>query len=223
MLSFEGLCLDGKGQVEVGALRNPHHELTIEIKRISAKGTTTARYPVDPDQDIWIEGGGGSQNRATLYQNESVGFSRADNKGDPQDFRWVADLEGKEFHNSKLTISQPEMLRPHLHVNGGTFYAAQIYGQPMALTVPGDDAHWTYLGRFADVIAADLSLDRSDDGIVLRSGARGRETVRLRRQLGTRCQIAVKNTRQHPGSALGPSDFHFGTMRSEMKPAGGLI
>src|SRR5215469_3627087 len=107
---FEGLlalCLDGNHQMEVGALRNPHHELTIEIRTIQGDHSTTVRYPTDPDQDVWIETSKKSGSRVALYENQDIAFSRADNKGDPEDFRWVTDLEGTEFHNTKLAI-KPE-------------------------------------------------------------------------------------------------------------------
>lgn len=213
-VTFEGLlalCVNDKNQAEIGALRNSHHELTMEVNTITRQRdrerTSTVRLPVKVNEDIFIEAVNASKPGVSLYKNEGIVFNRADGTGDPEDFRWVMDLEGPEFHNRKLTITRPEMLRPRIFIPTGTLYTQEIDSQPMGLTAAGDDLHWTYLGKLAKIIAADISFGAGDE-VIVRSGVNGSNAIRLKRQPGTRYAIAIKNTR-HTMTGIARNDFHF--------------
>src|SRR6266700_1565080 len=106
-ISFYGLlamCLDEQGKAEVGVLLNPYHEATMVIDKITQKGTTTSSYALKPGNDLWIGPENASRIGASIYQNEGVRFDRQADTGDPEDFRWVVDMEGREFHDRVLSL-----------------------------------------------------------------------------------------------------------------------
>ena len=54
-MSFQGLmamCLNNSRQAEIGILKDGHHKLTVEIKKITLDGEQTINFPVDPAQDV---------------------------------------------------------------------------------------------------------------------------------------------------------------------------
>lgn len=115
------MCFDEQGNAEVGVLRNPDHEATMVIDKITPKGTTTSSYALKPGNDLWIGPESASRTGASIYQNEGIKFDRQADTGDPEDFRWVVDMEGKEFHDRMLSLApNRKMLAPLLHISGGT-------------------------------------------------------------------------------------------------------
>lgn len=68
---------------------------------------------------------------------------------------------------------------------------------------------WSCLGKLADVIAGDISLGADGNQVILRSGGKGSEAIRLTSQPGTICEIAINNARHAPMAATAPNDFSF--------------
>jgi hypothetical protein len=72
----------------------------------------------------------------------------------PHDFRWLIDLDGPEFHDSKLTL-KPEMLTPRILINNGIFYTYEITDSTFDREAPGDKY---YMGSIARAIWANVYL-----------------------------------------------------------------
>lgn len=51
-------------------------------------------------------------------------FARDDDDADPQDFRWLVDLSGEEFHNANVVINGNDT-QPAITIMDGIFYTAQ--------------------------------------------------------------------------------------------------
>jgi hypothetical protein len=211
-ISFNGLlalCINDNRQAEIGALRNVHHVLTVDVNKVSPTGVSLFHFPVSPDQDIWIEAVKPATDGVTTYVNDQVQFNRQQDTGDPEDFRWLIDLEGEELHNQKLAISKSEMLNPRLHISNATFYTEKKAVELSGRVTWDDDTRWVFLGRLAETLAADILLDNENSEVILRSGA---DSLRLKKEPGTRYEIAVRNTRSGAmdmGHTRDASDFQF--------------
>ena len=195
-VSFEGLVvlsINEQQRGDVGILNAPHHTLSFEIRKISPSGVSVLNYPINPKYDIQLKVDNPSSPGVTTYMNNAVRFDRKNNQGDPEDFRWVVDLEGKEFHNNQLTVANPEKFKPIFQLTHGVFYSKKLFKDPTVRVNAGSNTRPVFLGRITDAIGADIYLDRPDSAVVLRSGAKGEKVLALNREPGCRYEIIVKN------------------------------
>jgi len=141
--------------------------------------------------------------------NNEVPFDKDTDQGDPEDFRWVIDLEGKEFHDSKLAITNPALLKPVFYLTDGVFYTQQKSADMQGRVTWESDNPWLFVGKVADAIAADIYLDKKGGEVILRSDAKGSEPLRLKREPGVKYEIAVSNERHHFMAMGGGTDFRY--------------
>jgi hypothetical protein len=66
-----------------------------------------------------------------------------------------------------------------------------------------------FVGKVADVIAADIYLKGNGGEVVLRSDAQGSEPLRLKREPDVRYEIAVSNERHHFTAMGSATDFRY--------------
>ena len=211
-VTFRGLavlCVNEQRHGEVGILKNEHHKLIVEVKKITSKGVSKINYPIDTEHNIRIEAINPVMKGVTTYANTDVKFDKDTDQGDPEDFRWVIDLEGKDFHDSKLAIANPALLKPVFYIADGVFYTLKKTADMQGRVTWESDYPWHFVGKVADTIAADIYLNKKGAEVVLRSDVKGSEPLRLKRESGVRYEIAVSNER-HSSTAMGDrSDFSY--------------
>ncbi len=197
-MTFEGLLLfsiNEKRQMEIGALNHEHHKFEFQIRKITGKGSTIVNFPVDSAKEIRIEAVNQSGEGVSTYLNNDIPFNKDADQGDPEDFRWVIDFEGKEFHDRKLTLTNPEMLRPRIHINSGIFYTQKKSTELLGRVNWDFDSPWLFIGKAADAVGADIQVDRNNNEVVLTLGDKGSAPLRLKKEPGTRYEIVVRNER----------------------------
>jgi hypothetical protein len=125
-LAFTGLlafCFDNDRRTcQVGILRGvPDHNLTFKVFKVSTESKKefdfTAKARV---RDVFLNVNKAENKGVELYKNGP--FTR-DDTDDPNDFRWLVDIEGQEFHGESLGV-EPGILTPSFFVDDGLFYSA---------------------------------------------------------------------------------------------------
>lgn len=145
-IAFTGLlafCFDPKegetrSRCQVGILRADRHQLTVKIFKVTPTRTEEIRISgmslgdrvaaaasvnrSNPNpHDVFLTVKNPALSDVRLHANGP--FAR-DESDDPNDFRWIPDIEGPEFHDRHLPV-KIENLRPSLRMNNGLFYTAQ--------------------------------------------------------------------------------------------------
>lgn len=220
-LRFTGLlvfCFDKRSKIcQVGALPK-NHKLRFGVTKkgpgIENDSEQTLTIPpslIDQASDLWLD----VEGEPALEQRAAEPFiagKRDESPTDPQDFRWVVDLEGRHFYDRPLKV-RDGALRPILSVATGLFYSA-ILSPDLYRTVPVTSngarrrsTRGRNFGYIAEYIGADIYLTRPDQALVLRVGRNGSELLRLHNEEGKTYEISVGNgdTPQAPAG----SDFHY--------------
>ena len=141
-ISLAGLALscinqDMRNRCEVGIIRCDRHRPLLDIQRIEMEPGTRVPlrsclipHALNLDEDILIrvvypnaEATANSKRGVSTYTRRE--FDRKSDTGDPDDFRWVPDLEGPEFHNVKLSIADRSKLQPTIFLSDGVLYNRQ--------------------------------------------------------------------------------------------------
>ena len=204
---FRGLMALHQDQKEhtlaVGILRAPEHELTMQVLEKSPQGVSTYSIPMNVSKgDTWLVEIPAQRNGVSYYQNGV--FDRKKGAGDIRDFRWLIDLEGKEFYGRKLAIDQRHM-GVEVKFSSGEFYT-KTTTRPLERRMGGKT--FEYFGRVAQEIATDVFLEEGD--FVLTSQASGREILRLQQKPDTTYELVFENNpppMQHP--AMGANHFQY--------------
>jgi hypothetical protein len=179
-LSVAGLalaCINRRklNRCEIGILRCDRHKPVLDIQKIeldpeSGQPLRSSLIPhsLNLDEDISInvvypdtDEKAPCQRGTTLYTRRE--FNRLDDTGDDEDFRWIADLEGEEFHNRKLKIRHRSKLKPTLFIGNGILYTRQKTDESFArVSVKGRQSP-AALGKLAYGINADITcLDKGE-------------------------------------------------------------
>ena len=190
----------------VGILRAPEHEFTVQVLEKSPQGISTYSLPMNQrmgaKSDTWLVEAPAQTNGVTYYQNGV--FDRKKGLGDIRDFRWLVDLEGKEFYGRKLARDQRQM-GVEVKFSNGEFYTKTT---TRALERKLGAKTFEYFGRVAQEIATDVFLENGD--FVLTSQASGREILRLQQKPDTTYELVFDNSplpTQH--LAMGASHFQY--------------
>jgi hypothetical protein len=188
----------------VGILRAPEHEFTVQVLEKSPQGISTYSIPVNMDSrnDTWLVEVPAQRNGVSYYQNGV--FDRKKGVGDIRDFRWLIDLEGKEFYGRKLATDRRHM-GVEVRFSAGEFYT-KTTTRPLQRKLGAET--FEYFGRAAQEIATDVFLENGD--FVLTSQASGKEILRLQQKPDTTYELVFDNnpsTTQHP--AMGANHFQY--------------
>ena len=187
---FRGLMAFRQDQKEqtlaVGILPAPHHEFTLQVLEKSAQGISTYSIPVNVSKgDTWLVEIPAQRNGVTYYQNGV--FDRQKGLGDTRDFRWLIDLEGKEFYGRRLATDR-QHLGVEVKFSAGEFYT-KTTTRPLQRKQGGNT--FEYFGRVAQEIATDVFLEEGD--FVLTSQATGKEILRLQQKPDTTYELVFEN------------------------------
>jgi hypothetical protein len=221
-IRFTGLlvfCFDKRSKIcQIGALSKDDHELRFRLVKRGpdpeSESERTLTIPHDLirwSSDLWLDvEGEPSSKQQTAEPFIAGGLNEP--PSDPQDFRWVIDLEGEHFYNRPLKVRRG-VLRPILFVAKGLFYAATLTSDfYQTIPVAADGAARTTtagrsLGQMAEYVGANIYLTHPNQALVLREGRNGSEVLRLNGEEGATYEITVENgdTPQAPAG----SDFHY--------------
>lgn len=176
-------CINSRerNRCEVGLLRCDRHKPVLDIQRVELHPksrrpirSTLVPHSLNLDEDITIglEYDDGeilncSRGVSTYTRRD---FDRLDDTGDPEDFRWIADLEGPEFYNRKLKIRHRSELKPIILINDGILYTAQKSSEVFARVPVKPEGPSIPLGRLGDGLSADITYPEGSK-VVLRNGS----------------------------------------------------
>lgn len=200
-----------RDRCEISILKCDRHKLTFDIQKIELHprtrepvGSCLIPHSLSLDDDIAIT-------LAHPHSDEVVSCERGTSKymgrefdrlrdiGDEEDFRWVADLEGPEFHNHKLKTVHRSKIRPTIFITDGILYTRQktdeIFARVSAIGKPCA----VPLGRLAHGINADITC--VDGGAVVISNVYDKAvpdaarcpSVRLPKDDLSRYRITIEN------------------------------
>jgi hypothetical protein len=207
----------------VGLLRCDRHKPTLDIQRIelhpkSHKPLRSVLVPhslnLDEDIVIDVEHGNGTEvpdcGRGVMTYTRRE-FDRLDDTGDVEDFRWIIDLEGPEFHNRKLKIKHRSELKPVILIDNGTLYTRQKTEEVFARYSVSGDTSSVALGKVAYGINADIACSEGDKVVLTnRSEVGSQEKRTCSTELvidgRSRYMITIENYCQLPDESEG-TDF----------------
>lgn len=180
-LSFDGLiafCFNRNqtGRCEMGMVQVNDHEPRIKITRIHPNGTTETRLEqgLSPRDEISIVAEN-PLNQGT-FRFERNPFVRVLDRGDEEDFRWIADLQHQDdFHGRALKLRQggggDTLLRPRIFIPHGIFYT-QVKSQDFYFrTTRVGNAPFRPLGKIADQVGADIVCGAEGGRVTVTIGA----------------------------------------------------
>lgn len=199
-IAFTGLLAfsfdEQKKNCQVGILNNvPDHSLRFKVFEVtSSKKSPGSRKKIleingeDNNDDIILEvkRGDGKAEAIEFFTNGP--FTR-DESDDPQDFRWIVDIEGSEFHDRELAVV-PGTFTPSFRVNDGLFYTGSIGLADVQFNeVPVSELTEIYVAIFA---AANIHLDEYC-AATLRFGPNAEQSLSLEFKEDTTYKIQVFN------------------------------
>jgi len=221
-ISFSGLalsCINKKKnhRYEFGILGCERHDPVFDIQEISMDPKTmipiSSRlmpHSLDLADDIEIEVVNPEKKGVERYGKGN--FDRSGNeKNDLEDFGWVVDLEGKEFHNKRLEIKDPSKLKPRIFINSGKIYSEKITDEIFALVPVNHESKIKHLGRVAFRVGLDIKRSNAEESVViLRNNNNPGNFVELRSRLNEnplkKYQITIENLCYESGDGDG-TDF----------------
>jgi hypothetical protein len=227
-ISLGGLalfCINKEKELEMAILQCPDHELLIDAYEITIDEVTGEHKrsrligpnPLDMERNIRIEVKNSKHQKIDRYINEQFEFDHERDLGDPKDFRWMVDLEGKMFGGRKLgrrhpiSGADPKRLAPIITISDGVIYTRQRSTEKFAIiSLEDDPGQSQLLGRIGFVVGLDISFKDRDGGEVLVSNENSRNSLPpLRNEPGKRYQIIIENLCELAGEPREGSDFRF--------------
>jgi len=221
-IRFTGLlafCFDKRRKIcQIGALSKDDHELRFRLVKRGpdpeSESEQTLTFPhnlIGQPSDLWLN----VEGEPSPEQQTAEPFIAGDLNeppSDPQDFRWVIDLEGEHFYNRPLKVKRG-VLRPILFVAKGLFYTDTLtsdFYRTIPITAKGaarTASAGRSLGQIAEYVGANIYLTHPNQALVLRAGRDGSELLRLNKEEGTTYEITVENVDTPRAPAGG--DFHY--------------
>jgi hypothetical protein len=169
-LSFDGLigfcfCRREDYSCQMGMVQVPDHEPLISVDRIYPNGTRYQilnNYPLTAANNISLEVRDPVRAESTTYPESFAGqfFDRLSDSGDPEDFRWIMNLQGEDFHGEHLRLkrggSGDTLLRPKITIPSAIFYTLEKTPTSFRRFRNLEDPRPRPIGKIADQVGADI-------------------------------------------------------------------
>ena len=213
-VSIRGLALGcynlGTDNYEVGFIRHPEHKLEITVIKNTPAGKEEIPLPqVLPNHRIWIETVGGiTPPRPPFYTQkppEDPDFDRNASGQDPEDFRWIVDLEKELSGNTEVPLISPgfpvteaKISNPYLYADKEGF--ALDSWDRVNLDNPAEVEPF---GKLCEVIKGDIRCEEGGE-VILRIEGSMETRVRLPHLAGFTHGIEIKN--ECPRRTLQPGE-----------------
>ena len=165
---FDGLigfciCRREDYRCEMGMVPAPDHEPLLSIERISTDGSIKwilKDQGLGPEDDVSIVAD--HPVREGVSKFEGTTWDPVGDLGDPEDFRWVMDLQGGRFHEEHLRLKQgtgATFLRPRITVPHAILYTKLKTQVPFRRFRRPDRLPKVPIGKIADIIGADIQCN----------------------------------------------------------------
>ena len=223
-ISFAGLMLfliNPKKECEVAIVQCPNHELLVDILKITIDengGTLKSEsisHTLDRRRNIQITAKQTLDSGVT--EHRGVEFNRENNVGDPNDSRWLVDIDGDKFGNQKLTlephpyVEKKKSLGPYITVTNGIIYTEKISDEKFVSIALHDAARLPqFLGRIAYKMGLDIACEEGQGSVVTLSNSGAPSNSKsLMWEKNTRYLIMIENVCPHSEESRGGTDFRF--------------
>lgn len=215
-VTFDGIiifCLNKRAEphrCEMGMVYRQDHERLLKITKINPNGSEEP-YPVyrlNNNSHVVIETINPTSPGATTFERNlpSDPFDRIADTGDPEDFRWIIDLQGPLMHGNAASMRHDYTCQPKISIPHGIFYthsktAHQFFRRPLEGSV---NTGTLPLGKLADRVGADIVCHPLEGKVIVKIN--GVDPVTLESDgLKTRYRIDVTNLCRDSGGTA--SDF----------------
>lgn len=228
-ITLEGLLVfvvNDQKQCELAFLSCDNHELNIDVRVILPNGfELPIKHSLDPKKDLAISVVNPDGTGISFFKDGV--FDRKKGQGDAEDFRWVIDLEGPEFHNKALeAIPAPSSvvgakLTPKLFITDGQVYASDLPNEQLARKEIDTVAGPVFLGRAADIIGVDIAcLDGGNSSVIISNEGLTGSHVKLPKVEGVRYRIQFVNDCDIQTAEPGSTDFslYYDVLRDPTDP-----
>ena len=136
------------GQCEMGLVQADDHVGNIIITRINPNGTKTEvlNCELERGDDVKIEAENPVESGVSTFPRSFRGteFDSVNDVGDPEDLRWMINLQGSLFHGKKLKFkggSGKSLLRPRITIPHGIFTRVKRRRRSIGAS-PAKGARW---------------------------------------------------------------------------------
>jgi hypothetical protein len=140
------------------------------------------------------------------YQPDIVAFDRLADTGDPEDFRWITDLQGPLLHGRELSMRRDDedyQCKPKILISDGIFYTHSKTTHQYFRHPRKGSTGIVRLGKLADRVGADIVCDPTRGMVTVKID--GIKTFTLEnKDLKIRYRIDIRNLCSR---ALTESDF----------------
>jgi hypothetical protein len=206
-LTFDGLitfCLNRRAEpdsCEMGMVHVADHKRRLVVTRIKPNGVEELAYgPFDlnNDNEVSIDTENPTEPGVRIFKADSDNylFNRIADSGDPEDFRWVLDLQGELLHGGALTLrrnSDEYRCRPRIFIRHGIFYTHSKTPQQYFRYPLTGQTGIVRLGKLADKVGADIVCDPIRGNVTVE--VKNKQTFNLPADDGlkTRYRIDISN------------------------------
>jgi hypothetical protein len=193
---------------EVAFIRHPRHVLKIRVTKQTAEGPANLTFQVDSRHRIFVEAVKPIPPAQALFTPGS--FDRKESGNDPEDLRWVVDLEKELNNNEPVSLKQPEFPVTAMYVSYPVIYADPfkfvLDGAELVRLSDGTDVR--PFGKLAEAGNADVRC-QDDGAVTLRIDGPLGFSIELPHIAGATHTIEMENLCQDsPGkTSTEPSDF----------------
>lgn len=205
-VTFDGLiafCYDRRGDCEMGMVQAADHQPILTLTRINQDGSTVVEktFYLTIDDNVTIEAVDPVELGAFPFPRDAyeTEFDRLGTSADPEDFRWIIDLQGRDFHGAALRLKRDAadpttQLRPRITVPHGIFYTLEkIPDVFMRNPRTGEQTRPKLIGKIADKIGADIICAPEGGLVKLTVGAYSRDLERIVDEKLVRYRIDITN------------------------------
>lgn len=204
-VSVTGLALGCYNRItrnwEVALLRHPRHVLNIDVTKQTPDGPAKMRFQVDSNHSIFVDAKDAITPSDPLYTNGAE-FNRQAAVDDPEDLRWIVDLE-KEFNNGEqVVLKRPDFPVTPMYVSQPVLYANPYIFDDTEIVNLEDINDVRPFGQLSEGGNADIAC-RDGGAVILRIVGPLGFDIELTHSGGSTHLIEVDNT--CPDSPVGTS------------------
>ena len=206
-LTFDGLitfCINKRAEpdsCEMGMVRDEDHQRLLVVTRINPNGTEEVfkgPFLLNNDNEVTIDTVNPTEPGVRTFpiDPEKNPFDRLQDKGDPEDFRWVLDLQGPLLHGGELTLRRGEdeyRCRPRIFVRHGIFYTHSKTPQRYVRYPRKGQTGYVHLGKLADKVGADIVCHPLHGRVIVSISNLQTFTLESNDDLKTRYRIDISN------------------------------
>lgn len=204
---FEGLMIccfnPNENRFETAILRRENHDFSVRIVKYDGDSKVEDKeYKDIPSEDVLFDFEGKGNPQVNGFRKFEAGtFDRKNESfNDSRDFRWLVDLEGEEFYNSKIeptgqSLSKHKMPLVPVYVKNAEFYVNQLtyyLNDKVEDDEKGNEINREFFGKYGYVLGARMNAD----DIIMNFEGSPIPSLNVSRKDGFTYKIFITNTRE---------------------------